>query len=91
MNTLHTGAPIQQMKTTEQWSGPEDGLPPVGVECEYDDCDNGWVPTTILAHHPDGHCAWHQSVNADGFSEGRSYSSDSKNSFRPLRAGKEGE
>lgn len=73
----------------KQWSGPEDGLPTVGMECEYDDCDNGWVPTIILAHHPDGSNAWHQSVKADGFSEGRSYSTDSARSFRPLKTEKE--
>lgn len=34
------------------WSGPEDGLPPVGVECEVDH-GNGkhWDKVTILAHH----------------------------------------
>ena len=37
---------------TKPWSGPEDGLPPVGVECEVDH-GNGkhWDKVTILAHH----------------------------------------
>lgn len=34
------------------WSGPEDGLPPVGLECEVDH-GNGkhWDKVTIVAHH----------------------------------------
>lgn len=39
-------------KPTKPWSGPEDGLPPAGVECEVDH-GNGkhWDKVTILAHH----------------------------------------
>lgn len=75
--------------TRKQWSGPEDGLPPVGEDCEYCDCENGWVLTHILSHHPNGDCAWHQSVRADGFVDGRSFSTDGASSFRPLKSEKE--
>lgn len=40
--------------TRKQWSGPEDGLPPVGTECEVDmSCAGGWVPVTIV-HYAGG-------------------------------------
>lgn len=41
-----------EARPVKPWSGPEDGLPPVGVECEVDH-GNGkhWDKVTILAHH----------------------------------------
>lgn len=45
-------ANIVYRKSNKPWSGPEDGLPPVGLECEVDH-GNGkhWDKVTILAHH----------------------------------------
>ena len=40
----------QQEQT--QWRGPEDGLPPAGAECEYQDVPrNVWRRGTVVAHH----------------------------------------
>lgn len=44
------------LPTPKQWSGPEDGLPPVGTFCEFDknnedflDCpSSGWLDTDLL-------------------------------------------
>lgn len=43
---------IIQRPQPKPWSGPEDGLPPVGLECEVDH-GNGkhWDKVTIVAHH----------------------------------------
>jgi len=42
-----------------------------------------------LAHHPDGSCAWHEALDGDGFAEGRSYSTDSADQFRPIKTDEE--
>ena len=34
----------------EEWI---DGLPPVGVECEVNDVDHGWISATVIAHDED--------------------------------------
>ena len=56
-----SGAPaglkvINQQK--KQWSGPEDGLPPVGTVCEHsadynegDSHDGEWFKVEVVAHH----------------------------------------
>lgn len=45
-------ADIVRRPQPKPWSGPEDGLPPVGLECEVDH-GNGkhWDKVTIVAHH----------------------------------------
>ena len=38
--------------TTKKWDG--NGLPPVGVECEFENPDSGiWEECTIVAHYKD--------------------------------------
>jgi hypothetical protein len=37
----------------KKWSGPEDGLPPVGTECEYGGNER-WFPVTVIAHQSGG-------------------------------------
>jgi hypothetical protein len=34
----------------KQWSGPQDGLPPVGIKCEYGSDESGWKKINVLAH-----------------------------------------
>lgn len=41
--------------TRKQWSGPEDGLPPVGTKCEVQHEQFGWTGATVVAHY--GSCA----------------------------------
>lgn len=45
-------ASIIERPKPASWSGPQDGLPPVGLECEVDH-GNGkhWDKVTIVAHH----------------------------------------
>jgi hypothetical protein len=57
--------------------------PPVGEVVLYEDYDNALVETKILAHHPqDEESVWHEALAV--FKDGRSYSTDSYQSFRPL-------
>jgi hypothetical protein len=58
-NKWHAGignpvyALIERPKQPQAWSGPEDGLPPVGVTCErrFDDLeDSSWQQMTVIAY-----------------------------------------
>lgn len=39
----------------KEWTGPEDGLPPVGAECEFKHPDFGWTGCEVIAYY--GSCA----------------------------------
>lgn len=39
------------------WSGPEDGLPPVGTVCDWHPSVHGWIEVTILGRH--GEDTWY--------------------------------
>lgn len=66
---------IERPKQPKEWSGPEDGLPPVGTECEIITDDDVWEHAVILCHgyddfrpHAVAQCAsglWMEEV--DGF------------------------
>ena len=46
------GDPSRYQKIDKQWSGPQDGLPPVGTVCECTvKANDHWVPCEIVAHH----------------------------------------
>lgn len=57
MQSWHKGSGnLSQWSLVERpkpWSGPEDGLPPVGVECEYG-ANEKWFPVKVIAHQSGG-------------------------------------
>ena len=60
------------VKRPKQWI---DGLPPVGVECEANDVDHGWISATVIAYDEDEGVAVCKTVYGyDGYGE-----------LRPLR------
>ena len=57
-------------KQPQAWSGPEDGLPPVGTVCEINHPRLGWKQCEIVAHKDMGEgkphaIAWIDSNNVD--------------------------
>lgn len=50
VNSQYLGVIQERPKQPKAWSGPEDGLPPIGVECEYGSDERGWQKINVLAH-----------------------------------------
>jgi hypothetical protein len=42
--------PYRYQKIEKQWSGPQDGLPPVNSVCEFVSSDTSWGKVKIIAH-----------------------------------------
>jgi hypothetical protein len=49
----------------KEWNGQEDGLPPVGIECEYR-TGNEWYECEVLAHKKGGIIAWCKTTEVSG-------------------------
>lgn len=41
---------IERPEQPKQWSGPQDGFPPVNTECEVSTDHGAWEHCTVLAH-----------------------------------------
>ena len=83
----HRGGPSSELiprPEPEQtaWSGPEDGLPPVGTVCEFQPTDGKWHEVEIVAHYGDS------AVFAAGkdYPHGVYDGSPAPDAFRPLRS-----
>lgn len=70
-----------------QWTGPEDGLPPVGIECEYRRNTDDWRVEVVFGHRVDSQGNVSAFINFDG-GKNWDYSND-PNKFRPLRTAEE--
>src|SRR5690554_5561947 len=63
--------------TEKVWRGPEDGLPPVGIECEFHHPDFGWTGCTVVGHFR------HEAICAPS---GGNYCGGMAEEFRPIRS-----
>ena len=69
------GSLIACPKEPEKWN---DGLPPVGVECEVDDVDQGWISAIVIGYDDtEGVVVCKTPYGYDGY--------DGYSNFRPLR------
>ena len=67
--------------TTPSWSG--EGLPPVGVVCEVDYCEQ-WHPCEIIAHFQQ-RCGMVAAFTVDIVNGAKSLDAFGEGSFRPIR------
>jgi|TARA_A100000171_G_scaffold42956_3_gene44677 hypothetical protein len=67
---------------SKPWSGPEDGLPPVGADCLMDNARRGWAKVKIIAERDGYLFGWCSE-------ETQVYFSNDPDDFRPLRTEKE--
>ncbi|RUR48841.1 hypothetical protein [Vreelandella populi] len=72
-----------QAEQVKEWSGPEDGLPPVGERVEIEASENDWLPGKVIMHH-DGRAL----VYLDSASRWR-YESADADKLRPIRTDRE--
>lgn len=85
-SALHEyGSLMIERPQTKPWSGPEDGLPPVGTVCELRTKRGGWGEAEIKYQGRRGICVWLW-VRRDGNSEQVEWAeSPDKLEFRAIR------
>jgi hypothetical protein len=77
-NTLERRPENHSVEPTEKvWRGPEDGLPPVGIECEFHHPDFGWTGCTVVGHFR------HEAICTPN---GGNYYGGMAEEFRPIRS-----
>lgn len=66
--------------TAKQWTGPQDGLPPVGTVCEVKGYEEGdFAEAIVIAYNDDQSMFWYCTDGINGIHE------TSKAEFRPIR------